>query len=108
MRSVALLGVFVPCLDLEKAIFLLVRHEVAQEMRGGPSEPACRSGFKPGAKYGGRLIGLAVLHAESPGCLFIGRLDGDPRSVDKSRMNREVHVRFLEDVEVRFPRVTRL
>jgi len=24
----------------------LVRHEAAQEMRGGPSEPACRSGLQ--------------------------------------------------------------
>ena len=28
--------------------------------------------------------------------------------VDKSRMNREVHVRFREDVGVKFPHVTRL
>ena len=61
-----------------------------------------------GIRYGERLIGLAVLHAASPGCLLIGSLGGDLRSVDKSRMSREVHVRFREDVGVKFPRVTRL
>ena len=40
--------------------------------------------------------------------MLIGSWDGDPRWVDKSRMNREVHVRFREDVGVKLPRVTRL
>jgi hypothetical protein len=40
--------------------------------------------------------------------LLIGKWGCDRRLDNKSRMNREVHVRFREDVGVRFPRVTRL
>jgi hypothetical protein len=46
-------------------------------------------------------IGLVGLHAGNPGYSFIGNLDGDLRLVDKSRMNREVHVRFREECAVR-------
>jgi len=35
-------------------------------------------------------------------------IDGEVTLADKSRMNREVHVRFSEGVGVKFPRATRL
>ncbi|MGA2515357.1 MAG: hypothetical protein ABSG44_02265, partial [Thermodesulfobacteriota bacterium] len=40
--------------------------------------------------------------------LPIGKWGCDRRLDNKSRMNREVHVRFREGVEVKFPRATRL
>ena len=54
-----------------------------------------------------RFTGLGALPNGSPTCLRTG--DGyDNRLVDKSRMNREVHVRFCEGLRGKLPRSTRL
>ena len=54
------------------------------------------------------FTGWAILPAESRTCSCFGKSEFDLRLDNKSRMNREIHVRFCEGPGVRFPRATRL
>ena len=56
----------------------------------------------------GRSIGWAKWPAGNPTCWRCGELEFDLRLDNKSRMSREIHVRFRESLGVRFPRATRL
>jgi RNA-directed DNA polymerase len=55
-----------------------------------------------------RFIGSASLPAENRTCSCYGKSEFAPRLDNKSRMSREIHVRFCEGLGVRFPRATRL
>jgi hypothetical protein len=55
-----------------------------------------------------RFIGSAAWPAVNPTSLRCGGLEFDLRLDNKSRMSREVHVRFREGLGVQFPRATRL
>ena len=54
------------------------------------------------------FTGWAVWLSESLSSLRCGLMESDLRLDNKSRMSREVHVRFREGLGVRFPRATRL
>ena len=54
------------------------------------------------------FTGWAVWPARTSACSCCGKLEFDLRLDNKSRMSREVHVRFCEGLGVRFPRATRL
>ena len=55
-----------------------------------------------------RFIGWAASLSESPTCSCCGHMGFAPRLDNKSRMSREIPVRFCEGLGVRFPRATRL
>ena len=56
----------------------------------------------------GRFTGWAVLLSGNRTCSCCGKLAFVPRLDNRSRMNREIHVRFSEGLGVRFPWATRL
>ena len=56
----------------------------------------------------GRVTGWVVLLSGSPTCSYCGKLAFDLRLDNRSRMSREIHVRFSEGLGVRVPWATRL
>ena len=54
------------------------------------------------------FTGWVTSPAENQTCSCFGKSEFDLRLDNKSRMSREVHVRFCEGLGVRFPRATRL
>ena len=54
------------------------------------------------------FTGWVAWLSENRSSLRCGLMESDLRLDNKSRMSREVHVRFCEGLGVRFPRATRL